>query len=161
MFLELFKGAAALKLIQLMRGNRLMAPAGNLGLSRQQMPQIDSKYLDQLVQWLATQEVGVDEKQWGLDKLKLVQAEYNREKVLSLIDTWGKKPSPPILVSNDGYVLDGSHRFLAKFNRKKETGDGQRIKTLTVDLPARAAVDALRRFPGVQFRNYSDKSLAK
>lgn len=160
MFKELFKGAAALKLIKMMRGNRLQAPGGNLGISRQQMPQIDGKYLGQLVKWLQEKGITVEEKQWPLDRLRLVQAEYNRDKVLALIDSWGRKASPPILVSIDGYVLDGSHRFLAKLNRRKEVGRGTRMNTLTIGLKAREAVNALRQFPGVQFRTVSDKKVA-
>ena len=74
---------------------------------REQMPQIASK---DIKDFLKQNGVEYNESTVRPDLLKPTQSQFNPEKIAT-IDEKGR--SMPILISNDDYVLDGHHRWLA------------------------------------------------
>lgn len=100
---------------------------GNLGIERKDMPQFDDKanpnvvreYLDEF----RREGTKVTDKRMAVGQLKATQKEINAEKVKGMVaahenhlSSGGEGWSPgkgAIVVSSDGYVLDGHHRWAA------------------------------------------------
>lgn len=138
--------------------NNVMIPTGNLGAMRSQMPQIDQQYQAAYVAWLETQGVKSKRQDMPVAALKLAQNEINKSKVFKLMQLYrdGKKVAP-IIVSSDGFVIDGSHRFVAVYNVDKYGS----IPTIRVEMQAMALIALTQRFPRTKFRSHSDGKIDK
>lgn len=140
--------------------NSVVLPTGNLGIMRSQMPQIDGPHQSGFIKWLAGQGVKSEKTQMPAQNLKLTQNEINKTKVFKLMQAYrGGQIAKwaPIIVSKDGFVIDGSHRFVAIYNIDKY----QSMEVIRVDMPALQLVQLCMKFPGVKFRNHSDSKVAK
>jgi len=131
--------------------------AGNFGLPRSQMPQIESKYVPELLRFLRRKGVKVVKSEVATKSIMLVQNEYNRAKVATLMDRMRHHDDKlePIFLSNDGFVLDGSHRLLAKYNLDRDST----IPAYVLDIPASNAVNLLNTFPNIRHRSSSDRHI--
>jgi hypothetical protein len=140
--------------------NSLILPGGNMGISRSQMPQIPGQYMNEYIAHLKRNGIALQDKMVKTSSIRLTQNEYNKEKVLSLMDKLKKigNPAnqPPIIVSIDGFVLDGSHRFIANHNLNPN-GD---IRVLMASVKIKELLEVSRNFPAAQFRSVSDKKIA-
>lgn len=95
-----------------------------LNLSRDLLPQIDD--IEDFVEFLTNNHIN-----WYVEKIKIcdiksTQSEFNREKIENL-----KKNLPeiePFILSNDGYLLDGHHRFIAM----KEINPNQKVPIIHI-----------------------------
>ena len=76
-------------------------------IPREQMPQIASKDVSG---FLKTHGVSPDQESVRTDSLKPTQSQFNAEKIVAMGE---RAKSLPILVSDDDFVLDGHHRWLA------------------------------------------------
>lgn len=101
-----------------------MPPIG-LTFSRDLLPQIknQSEFMDHL------KAIGIASKKASFDTgvLRATQSDgFDMKKVAALM----KSPEPkPVLVSSDGFILDGHHRWIAAFNKKEQ------IPSLVMDAP--------------------------
>lgn len=138
--------------------NRMIAPGGNMGLQRSMMPQIAANRLSEYFRHMKSNGVTFKEKTLKTSELKLVQAEYNKDKVLNLMKQYkkGDKAVGRIIVSKDGFVLDGSHRFLAKHNSDPTNAD---IDVHQANVKIADLLSISRKFAGVQFRTWTDNSI--
>jgi ParB-like chromosome segregation protein Spo0J len=111
---------------------------GDLGIPRRLMPQFNSeKDIKNFVTFA--------EKRYGIKSRKATrragalrpsQEEINRERVEDVADDIRYKkldPKVPLIVSKDGYVIDGHHRWAA-FKKDKPT---YKMPVLLVEAPAR------------------------
>jgi len=86
-------------------------------LSRDQMPQI--KNIDHFVNFIERQDIDVSrEEECDVSSLRPTQFEYDKYKVYNIKMDWRKDPgsvsnTAPIIASQDGFVLDGHHRYFA------------------------------------------------
>lgn len=134
----------------------IIAPTGNLGLSRSAMPQIDKSHLEDFKKFLIKQGLTVKEDKIPVENLKLTQNEYSRGKVMKMMDHLNKGNSHDhIFVSNDGFVLDGSHRLIALYNTNKQA----KINAYVVDTPMMNLLKVARKYPFAKYRNVSDSSI--
>lgn len=149
-----------LNLHRMVKHNMLLAPTGNLGISRQEMPQIESKYREQFIQWLKNKGIKVKRVRVMLNTLKLTQAEYNKDKVLNIIDQLKDKDKvfDPIFVSKDGMVLDGSHRLLALLNSDNPP---RMILVDEIQMDVLPLLKVVHEYPHVKYRSVSDKPIKK
>lgn len=100
----------------------LEIPAIGQTLSRDLMPQIDSAFL----KYLKTKGISYTKEQLNTADLKSTQSEFDDMKILSLMSN---NDTDPIFVSNDNYVLDGHHRWIADHNTDGKT------EAYVIDLP--------------------------
>lgn len=139
--------------------NNLKLPVGNLGISRQSMPQIDDNRQDVFIQALGARHINVTDEEVPTSTLHLTQSEVNKDKIWKLMGILRKKKGMrAIFVTQDNFVLDGSHRFVAKLNHGKNT----RIKIKRIDMPVRQLLELLkfnRHEFGVRYRSYSGEEL--
>lgn len=120
---------------------RFLPDSGTLDIPRAEMPQIKAEDRSALVQFLAARGVANEQEEVPAAGLKATQAEFSPEKVQKAIDYEGGNRA--ILVSNDGYILDGHHQALAA----AQTGDN--VRTIKLDAPIRALLDVVNQFPSV------------
>ncbi|WP_374638875.1 LPD38 domain-containing protein [Hydrogenophaga sp.] len=114
--------------------------SGSLGIPRAEMPQIHAEHRGALVQFLKGRGV-VHGAESDVDPatLKPTQAEFSPAKVKKAKGFEGGDRA--ILVSGDGYVLDGHHQWMAKREQ------GQAIRVIRFDAPIRDLLPLAREFP--------------
>lgn len=89
----------------------------------------------------------------GLTKcsdLKPIQENAIKEKVRSMVDDLGDMPLkewPPIIISEDNYIVDGHHRWLAAIYLH---GDNAYIPSFQMDLPKKEALALADRMQSVE-----------
>lgn len=115
------------------------ADSGTLGIPRAEMPQIKSSDRSAMVQFLRARGIGSTEREVPAISLKATQAEYSPAKVEQAANYEGGNRA--ILVSNDGYILDGHHQALASAQRNLP------IRTLELDAPISQLIDTVREMP--------------
>lgn len=120
---------------------------GSLGISRSQLPQLGPKedFLKEL------NRLGIKYHTENIDprKLKASQGEFNKDIIKSIMDNPGPIKSG-IIVSKDGYVLDGHHRWIAAWNKK------EKMQCIRVDMLILDLISLVKRFSGTKYRNIED-----
>ena len=139
---------------QSLKNNLILAPTGHMGISRSQMPQIDFKYRAGFVDFMKANGIKVKNCRVPTKSLKLVQGEYDRDKVGSIINK-GDIGDSPIFVSVDGYVIDGNHRLIAQLNMPNMKSNY--IKVTELGMPAKELLDVIGNFPNVRYRGLTEK----
>lgn len=134
------------------RNNMILAPTGNLGISRSAMPQIDGRHRDDFVNWLKSQKVQVRDIRVPAKSLKLAQGEYNKDKVGEIVDS-GSTGGNPIFISKDGYVVDGNHRLIAHLNIPNSS---RYINVTEIGMDIKPLLDLISTYPNVRYRNLNN-----
>jgi hypothetical protein len=104
-------------------------PKIGMTFSRSLMPQIDSHKMDEYLNYLTGKQIGYVKQKLPTSELKSTQMEFDKGKVAEMMNSG--KPAKPIVVSNDGYILDGHHRWLADYNKDKNA----QTSAIVVNLP--------------------------
>lgn len=127
--------------------------SGTMSVPRADMPQIKAEHRGAMVNFLDARGVTHWEGQVPADTLKPTQAEFSPERVAKAAErTEGDRS---ILVSNDGYVLDGHHQWLAA--REK----GENVKAIVLDAPMRDLLPLAHEFPSSTVDTASAPETAK
>lgn len=113
--------------------------SGTLAIPRSQMPQIQAEHRGAMVNFLSARGVQSTQEELSPESLKPTQAEFSPEKVRRAMGR--RQGNRSILVSSDGYVLDGHHQWLAARE------EGLSIKAIRLDAPIRDLIDLAREFP--------------
>lgn len=113
--------------------------SGTLSIPRAEMPQIKAEHRGAMVNFMNARGVTHEQATMDAGDLKPTQAEFSPAKVARAKRFDGGDRS--ILVSSDGYVLDGHHQWLAK----REAGE--QIKVIRLNAPIRDLVTLAREFP--------------
>lgn len=116
--------------------------SGTLGVPRAQMPQVDAAHRGALVNYLKGQGIASEQAEVPANSLKPTQAEFSETKVRKASKRTGGDRA--ILVSSDGYVVDGHHQWLAKRQ------DGQPVKVLQLQAPISQLLPLVGDFPSAR-----------
>lgn len=117
---------------------------GSLGIPRAEMPQIKAEHRGAFIQFLKGRGIEASEKhEVDAAKLKPTQAEFSMAKVEGFIKR-GFGTDRSVLVSSDGYVLDGHHQWMA------HAATNQDIPVIELGAPMRDLLAAAYEFPSVQ-----------
>lgn len=113
-----------------------------LNVERIEMPQIRKEHWQEFLSYVKkqtslTEESGVEPK-----SLRAVQSEFSQERADSIPL---EKLQWPILISQDGYVLDGNHRWIKAYQA------GHPLKVLRLGLDKNGALELMRDFCKAQF----------
>ena len=111
----------------------------NMGAERINMPQLNAEDLPLFLQDMAKMGVGFKEGRMMPDQLHPIQAEMDMGDVANIAESWRddklyndyRPDEAPIVISRDGYVLDGHHRWAAAWLAQKR-GDKYALKGLKV-----------------------------
>lgn len=115
-----------------------------MGIPRSTMPQIRSEHRGALVQYLKGRGVEHEQMKVRPSVLKPTQAEYSPAKVEKARERAGEGSNRSILVSGDGYVLDGTHQWEQALEDAPEEpypvivfhGDAKELLPLIADFPS-------------------------
>jgi len=113
--------------------------SGTLGLPRAEMPQVKAEHRGAMVNFLDARGIEHWEGNVPADTLKPTQAEFSPARVARAAENTDTTRS--ILVSNDGYVVDGHHQWLAA-KEKRES-----VKAIILDAPVSKLLPLLHEFP--------------
>jgi hypothetical protein len=114
------------------------------GIVRTDMPQIRSVRMDDFKAWLVAQGIKTSYEKVPAKSLYATQKDFKTERLMPLLD----KPvieGPPVLVSRDGFVLDGHHRVLAKRIR------GEDIHVMQIDAPIEDLLKVIKTYPYAEY----------
>lgn len=113
--------------------------SGTLNIPRADMPQIKAEHRGAMTNFLNARGIAHQEATVPATGLKPSQAEFSPERVARAAErTEGDRS---ILVSSDGYVLDGHHQWLAARDA------GEDVKTIRFDAPISELIAAAKEFP--------------
>lgn len=112
---------------------------GTLGVPRADMPQIRAEHRGAMTNFLNARGIEHEQVEVPAESLKPTQAEFSLDKVLKAQQFDGGNRS--ILVSSDGYVLDGHHQWLAAVDA------GEPVKAIRLDAPIAELLQAVKEFP--------------
>lgn len=116
---------------------------GGKGIPRAEMPQVSMVDRPAMLEFLST-ERGIPSAKVEVPPgdLKPTQREYAPAKVDRSMEASGETATA--LVSSDGFVIDGHHRWLAQLRK------GELLRAWRFDAPATEVIEAIRAFPGVR-----------
>lgn len=121
-------------------------PEDTLGVPRRHMPQIDEKHYEDLFRYIYDNGGKIKKEIVDPADLMSTQSEFS-DKGVEAAMTNGKM-NKPIIISSDGYVLDGHHRWLAAKNAKIH-----KITAFRISLPAKEGLSMLINFPQTTFKD--------
>ena len=124
---------------------RFADESGTLGVPRAEMPQIKAEHRGAMTQFMNARGIKHRAEEVRADTLKATQAEFSPAKVRKALGFEGGERS--ILVSADGYILDGHHQWLAK----REAGEP--IKVIRFDAPIADLFALAHDFPSSRKAN--------
>lgn len=110
---------------------------------RENMPQIRKEHWDKFLTYLRNDYGGYSrEESINPSLLKAVQEEFSQDRVNAIPM---EKLKYPILISRDGYVLDGNHRWIKAYQTDTP------LTVLRLKLDVDDALEAMRDFPQAEF----------
>ncbi len=117
---------------------------GTLGIPRAEMPQVKGDARGALIQFLEARRIpNKTIEEYPSDELKPTQAEFSTKKTEGWKDV--KEGSDrSVLISSDGYILDGHHQWMAALATKEP------IKAIQFDAPIRELLAAVHQFPSTK-----------
>lgn len=127
--------------------------SGTKGIPRAQMPQIKAVHRGAMTNFMSARGVKHEEQEVAADTLKPTQAEFSKEKVARA------KAAPAtdrsVLVSKDGYVLDGHHQWMAALEK------GEQVKVIRLDADIDQLLPLAHVFPSSTVAEGSPKTSQK
>lgn len=116
---------------------------GTLGIPRAEMPQIKGEHRGALISFLKGNGIKYDSNNLDAKELKPTQAEFSLKKA----SRWGEVRGGvdrSVLVSADGYILDGHHQWVAAL------AAGEPVQAIQFDAPINKLLAEVYQFPSVQ-----------
>lgn len=125
--------------------NLFSKESGTLGIPRAKMPQIKAEHRGAMVNFLNARGVQHESKEIPAKTLKPTQAEFSPKKVRQAKEYQGGNRS--ILVSKDGYVLDGHHQWMAAVQNNES------VPVIVLDAPIKKLLQDVKKFPSAKTDN--------
>ena len=133
-------------------GHKVIIPPGNLGIPRRDMPQIPTAQVPAFFQYLQQEGVTVVKGSTTVGSLKPTQQEINPQKVADMMGQQRDKLAKPVIISSDGYLLDGHHRWAALFQLDPRGS----IPTIKVNCPIQQLLKLARGFQGASYKSFEE-----
>jgi tRNA nucleotidyltransferase/poly(A) polymerase len=125
----------------------------SLNIPLEKMPQIASKNISDYITFLKSKGVRVTGKLLKVSSLKPTQQSIDKAKVLQLMKDGNMGSlTKPVIISSDGYILDGHHRIYALYNLDKS----YKINVVFVHLPIRKLLNITFDYPNVFTKSISE-----
>ena len=124
----------------------------SLGVSRDKMPQINSKDVGEFVKYLKDKGIEASSSLIDVSKIGMTQKDINVDKVKDLLGVEKSNLAKPVIISNDNYILDGHHRVVALYNVDKNF----KLKTIKIDLGIKDLLNVAREFPKASFKGITE-----
>ncbi len=119
-------------------------PAGSSNITREKMPQIKSDDLDEFLKYMKGKGVSTHLLEISAKSLKPIQKEFRQDRVDKLDERALKKS---ILISLDNRILDGTHRWLKRYQRNKN----EDVPCIRLSVKHEEALELMKGFPQVKY----------
>ena len=126
--------------------------SGTKNIPRSEMPQIKAENRGAMVSFMKARDIVSEKDEVPASSLKPTQQEFSPAKVKQAKEFEGGNRS--ILVSNDNYVLDGHHQWLAA--REK----GEPVKVIRLNAPIEQLVPLAKEMPSTETQGGTGKLTA-
>ena len=124
----------------------------SLDIPRHEMPQIFTKNMDDFKKFLFDTQVSYFDQDIHPSHLTATQNQFNSDKIERLMTN---PTDAPIITSQDKYVVDGHHRFLAAL-----LGGEPHVKCIEIQLPIKELLSVLHTYDKVGYKSVNEcKSL--
>lgn len=119
------------------------------GILRSKMPQISSK--DYTAYMAHMKKAGITSKPVKAKptKLKAIQKQFSLDGIVQAMSSADANKTKSILISKDGYVIDGNHRWLAARNSRQSS-----IDAIEFSANKDEVMQATLAFPKVKFKKH-------
>ena len=119
------------------------------GILRSKMPQISSK--DYTAYMAHMKKAGITSKPVKAKptKLKAIQKQFSLDGIVRSMSSADANKTKSILISKDGYVIDGNHRWLAARNSRQSS-----IDAIEFSANKDEVMKATLAFPKVKFKKH-------
>ena len=126
-----------------------------LGITRAQMPQVEKQDYPELIQYMKSHGAKFSKETMDAHALKPTQSEFSDVGVAKqLMKDLEGKPTKPVLVSSDNWIVDGHHRWLVSKNT------GSQIEIYRISLPVQQLLKLLKEFPKTHYKDiYTESKL--
>lgn len=119
--------------------SRFSDTSGTLRIPRAQMPQIEASHRGAFANFLKGRGITSHDIAIPASTLKPTQDEYSEDRIASAAEREGGNRA--ILTSNDGYIVDGHHQWMAARDK------GENIRAIMLDAPIADVLQAGHDFP--------------
>jgi len=123
--------------------------SGTKNIPRSEMPQVKAESRGAMVNFMKARDIDSEKDEVPAQSLKPTQQEFSPAKVKKAMEFEGGNRS--ILVSNDGYVLDGHHQWLAA--REK----GEPVNVIRLNAPIEQLVPLAKEMPSTETQDDAGK----
>lgn len=137
-----------------MTEKELHIPPTTLNIARHLMPQIQSNDVQAFIDKLKSEGIKVTQSKIGVNTIKAVQGEFNKEKILAMMQKDLSK-SKPVIVSQDGFIVDGNHRWLAELNKNFKS----KIDAIIIHLNIMDVIQQARLFDKVFYKQVHESRI--
>jgi mannose-6-phosphate isomerase-like protein (cupin superfamily)/predicted transcriptional regulator len=127
----------------------------SLGVARKDMPQINSKDVGEFVNYLKDKGISVTSSKINVSNVGMTQKDINVDKVKGLLGASINHLHKPVIISKDGYILDGHHRVAALYNIDKN----YKISTIKVGVGIKDLLNISKSFPKVSYKSITESNI--
>ena len=143
MFYQQFHENAMHQMVRTMR-----VPVGRFNIPRTELPQIKDQ--QDFLKWLnITQAVPYSTDVGPPTAVQPIQADLSHNKILGMMQSNDAKIPSPFIISSDGYILDGHHRWASILNKTPHF----RCTFRRVSLPMEKLLPLARKYPRAAYEN--------
>ena len=125
-------------------------PEDTFGIKREDMPQVHKDHYDELVQHIRNHGGNYIKKHADPKTLKAVQCEFSDEGIEKMIhakdEVAGTTREKPLLVSQDNFIVDGHHRWLAAYHLNET------IPVLKFSIPIKQLFNIIKDFDHTTYK---------
>ena len=123
----------------------------NQGVPRSKMPQIATEDYPEFLDYLKEKGGDISKKTMSAKDLKPIQKEFSDKGVIKAIEKG--KIEKPVISSNDGYIIDGHHRWLAGYNLGKD------VIVYEVNMPVSELMKVVKEFPKTTYKDMYERGI--
>jgi hypothetical protein len=120
-------------------------------IPRHHLPQIPAKERERFREFLAGQEVKSKWAKIAISSLRPIQQAVKKDKVEFFKDH-PEKLEEPLIISREGYILDGHHRFIAQ----KELDPNSAMNCLVCNCSIKTLIELGHEFDGSEVKTMSE-----
>lgn len=124
----------------------------SLGIKRKDMPQIAEKDIPGFLKWLKSEhKIDSRKTKVRVGDIRMTQSEMDFDKVLGIRQK-GRVLDKPVIISKDGYLLDGHHRVAAMMLMN----ENKKLEVQEVDLAIRSLLEVASMYAKSFTRNLNE-----
>ena len=122
-----------------------------LGIPRDKMPQVKSKDYEELIEFLSKKNITMKLRSVKAKDLKATQSNFNVDKIVKAASKYSTlAKAKPIIVSSDGDVIDGHHRWLGALNIRGN------VSIMQANVKAKELLSVINEFPKTFNKNINE-----